>query len=71
MNPADAPTAETQNLISAIYEIRQASLKADFRNKLDTTLIRRVGNAKMENFPRRKRFTLRPQIAKIRKKENG
>ena len=29
-NPVDAPTAKTQNLTSAIYEIRQASLKADF-----------------------------------------
>ena len=31
MNPAEAPTAETQNLIPAIYEIRQASLQADFQ----------------------------------------
>ena len=46
MNPVDAPAAKTQNLISTIYEIRQASPKADFRNKTNTTLIRRVRNTK-------------------------
>ena len=46
MNPVEEPTAKTQNLISTIYEVRQASSKPDFQNKLDTSLIRRVGNAK-------------------------
>ena len=50
MNPADAPTAETQNLISMIFEIRQAPLTSDFRNKLDAAFIRRVGNAKKRGY---------------------
>ena len=50
MNPAEAPTAKTQNLISIIFEIRQASLKSDFQNKLDTALIRRVGNTRNEEY---------------------
>jgi len=69
MNQAEAHTAETRNLISAIYEIRHASSKADFRNKLDTTLIRRVRNAKMKNIFRGNQFTLWPQIAKNKEEE--
>ena len=51
MNPVDAPTTKTQNLVSAIYEIRQGSAKAGFQSKLDTNLTRGVGNTKNgENF---------------------
>ena len=50
MNLAGAPTAKRRNLISAIYEIRHASLTAHFQNKLNTTLIRRAMGAKMGNF---------------------
>ena len=41
---------QTRNLISAIYEARQASLKADFQNKLNTTLFRRARGAEMRIF---------------------
>ena len=50
MNPADAPTAKTHNLSSIIFKIREASLKADFQSKLDTSLIRMMGNAKTEEY---------------------
>ena len=45
-NPVDAPTAEAQNLTPMISEIPQASIKADPQKKQDTTLTRRLGNAK-------------------------
>ena len=57
-NPAEAPATKTQNLTSAIYEIRQASLKADFQNKLNTALIRRVRNTKNADFFGGRQFTL-------------
>ena len=50
MNPVEAPAAKAKNLISMIYEIRQASSKADFQSKLNTTLIRRVRNTENEEF---------------------
>ena len=31
INPLEEPTAKTHNLISIIFKIREASLKADFR----------------------------------------
>ena len=50
MNPAAAPTAKTQNLISTLFKLRQASLNADFQSKMDTTPIRRVRNAKTGEY---------------------
>ena len=49
MNPLEAPAEKTHNLISIIFKIRQASLKADFQSKMDTPLIRR-GNVKTEEY---------------------
>ena len=47
MNPVEAPAAKTHNLISIIFKLHQASLKADFQSKIDTALIRMMG--KCEN----------------------
>ena len=64
---AEAPSVETQNLISAICEILQASPEADFRNILDTSLIRRAGNGKnVEYFSGQSVFW--PKIAEIKKR---
>ena len=49
-NPKDAPTSKTQGLIGVIRKIRHASPNADFSNKLNTTLNRRVRGAKSEEF---------------------
>ena len=49
-NPVAAPATKTQNLISAIYEIRQASSEEDFQNKMNSALIRRVRNTKNGEF---------------------
>ena len=70
-NPSDAPTAETQNLISMIFEIRQASIKADFQNKLDKALIRRVGNERNEEYLTGKTVYIMAANRKVKKKENG
>ena len=49
-NPKEAPAAKTHGLIGLIHKIRQASPNADFSNKLNTTLHRRAGNTKSEEF---------------------
>ena len=41
-NPAEAPATKTQWFLSVIRQIRQASLNADFSNKLNTALTRMV-----------------------------
>ena len=49
-NQIEAPATKVHGLISVIRKIRQASLNADFRNKLSTTLHRRVRGSKSEEF---------------------
>ena len=49
-NTIGAPEAKVHGVISVIHNIRQASLNADFSNKLSTTLHRRVGSTKSEEF---------------------
>ena len=49
-NPKDAPTSKNQWLIGVIRKIRHAPPNADFSNKLNTTLNRRVRGAKSEEF---------------------
>ena len=50
MRAIEAPATKVHGLISVIRKIRQASLNADFSNKLSTTLHRRLGNTKSEEF---------------------
>ena len=56
-NRKEAPTAKTHQLLGAIREIRQSSLNADFSNKLNMSLRRRVLWAKMEDSFYAKRFS--------------
>ena len=71
MNPAEAPTAKTHNLISIIFKIREASLEADFQSKLATALIRMLGNAKTENIFLGEQYSLWRRIVKIKLIGNG
>ena len=50
MNPVEAPTTNTHNLISIIFKIPQASPKADVQSKMGAVLIQRAGNAKTEEY---------------------
>ena len=58
MHPAAKPTAKPQNLISTLLKIRHASLRADFQSKMGAALIRRVRNAKTEEYFPGKQFSL-------------
>ena len=49
-NPKDPPTAQTRQLIGAIRKIRQASLNADFINKLCTSRHRGFRGTKSREF---------------------
>ena len=49
-NPKDAAAAKTHGLIGLIRKIQQASLSADFINKLNTTLHMGVRDTKSEEF---------------------
>ena len=71
MNPAEAPATEKRNSIVAIYEIRQASLKEDFRSKLNTTPIRRVRDTENEEFFMGRAVYFIASNRKIKKKESG
>ena len=46
----EAPTTKVHGLLSAIRQIRHASLNADFSNKLSTLLTRMVRNKTSEGF---------------------
>ena len=48
-NPKEAPSKKTYQLLCAIQKIRQPSLNADFGNKLNMALRRRVRETKMKN----------------------
>ena len=50
MNPEAAPAAKTHHFLGGgVRKIRQASLNADFINKLNMALHKPVREAKMEN----------------------
>ena len=48
-NPKAAPKTKTHQLLGLIQKIRQSSLNADFSNKLNMALHRRVRETKMKN----------------------
>ena len=49
-NPVEAPATTAHGLLSVMRKIRQASLNADFSNKLSTALTRMVRKNKSEEF---------------------
>ena len=49
-NPEDAKNTKTHQLIGAIHKIRQASLNADFDNKLNTKSRRRFRETESAEF---------------------
>ena len=48
--PREAPTAKTHQILGVIQEIRQASINADFDNKLNMALHRRLRETKSAEF---------------------
>ena len=71
-NPIDSPKTQVHGLISVIRKIRQASLNADFINKLSAKLhMGGFGVLNRENSFYGKRFSLYLLIARLKVGRNG
>ena len=71
MNPAEAPAAKTHGLLTAIRKTRQSPSADDFQGKLNTTLARRVRNARSEECFSGNRPSLFRLVAKTKRVEMG
>ena len=50
MNPKTAPTTKSMSLLHTIFQIRRASLEADFSGKINVCLSTRLRSQKIEEF---------------------